>query len=311
MRLRNSRLRFLPDFLKLTGLFGIESKLTAKRKIAYSLIYRDAKTICFERPPFTWHAFVDDCVTCDLYTSGCFQTEHIENLTKWLSENCPAWQRGTTIINVGANIGATALPLNRITQRNIIAIEPVPSTFELLQKNINANDLHLSISAEPYAITATPERVSMVLGQDSGQAELKNPSISPHVNSTSFMVEGRTLISIIESNELSAENVSLVWSDTQGCESNVIASGAALWTAGVYLWSEFCPDLLDKQGSYQEYLDLCSEHFETWIDKSDFETRLRSPVIERHITDLKIHGQWLRASGTYHTDILLIPRLRS
>lgn len=65
-------------------------------------------------------------------------------------------QDGETIYNLGANIGYTALWLAQIAQKkgktiSVIAFEPDPSTFSLLQQNVALNRA-LNVSCENVAV---------------------------------------------------------------------------------------------------------------------------------------------------------------
>lgn len=57
-------------------------------------------------------------------------------------------------------------------------------------------------------------------------------------------VDAKPLGTIIDSVELSVDEIVLVWADVQGCEAEVIASGARLWELGVPLWAEVEPHAL-------------------------------------------------------------------
>jgi FkbM family methyltransferase len=60
---------------------------------------------------------------------------------------------GTLCIDIGAHIGYNALLMARLTGRNgkVIAFEPVPENFQMLQKNVTVNGL-TNVQLEPLAV---------------------------------------------------------------------------------------------------------------------------------------------------------------
>ena len=52
---------------------------------------------------------------------------------------CHRLNRSSVVVDVGANIGAFALPVTKATAARVIAIEPVSSTFALLKDNVRRN----------------------------------------------------------------------------------------------------------------------------------------------------------------------------
>src|SRR5436190_349171 len=83
----------------------------ARRWLAWEFLRGDADTITFERNGFTWSVFTHDIVGRSLYIRGDFQIDTLVPLLAWLEAHRPGFGDQTTIVNIGANIGDTALPL--------------------------------------------------------------------------------------------------------------------------------------------------------------------------------------------------------
>lgn len=77
-------------------------------------------------------------------------------------------QEGMTVVDIGANIGYYALQIAlRVgDQGRVIAFEPAPQTYALLQHNIHQNQL-TNIVTMPYAIGAVQEEVEFFLYEQS------------------------------------------------------------------------------------------------------------------------------------------------
>ena len=97
---------------------------------------------------------------------------------------------GWTVVDVGANIGCFTLWAATHMQRgHLWAFEPMPRTFDYLQRNIQDNHSRFSsvdVQAQAYAVADTTETLSMLMVAEStgwnrlirrGRADQRN---SPH-----------------------------------------------------------------------------------------------------------------------------------
>lgn len=76
---------------------------------------------------------------------------------------------GGTVLDIGANIGISTLFFAESVglQGTVIAVEPLPPIFEVLQHNIHAHAAHLAAAGRPPA--AIPQLVNCGLGDGSTQ----------------------------------------------------------------------------------------------------------------------------------------------
>lgn len=312
--------RFLSRFAKglVGGTFAClpgKSGVFARRWLVWELLRGQALTLEFEREGFRWTVFTNDIVGRGLFLRGEFQIEGLDALLNWCASNVAGWEGRTTVINVGANIGATCLPLARHAKRRCIAIEPVPQTFELLSCNVRQNRVGEQIHCLQAAVAAEAGTIEMLAPRDSGHSEVKSATgrqgFSGHYSSgdcATVRVPAIPLDQVVASENLTPEQIALVWSDTQGFESEVIASGGSLWKSGVPLWVEVWPEGLEAHGGVERFLQLANEHFRHLILDDDFQS---SPPKLRPVTELAeiIRGLQTRggSGGRVDHDVLLVP----
>jgi predicted O-methyltransferase YrrM len=88
---------------------------------------------------------------------------------EFLWEEMPAYFRhgiairpGDTVLDVGANIGLFSLYASRLShhQATIFAFEPIPTTFEILQRNIERHRLH-NIHAFPFGLSLKAQTANL------------------------------------------------------------------------------------------------------------------------------------------------------
>ena len=73
-------------------------------------------------------------------------------------------QDGWTIIDVGAGLGDfTAYAAQRCPSGRVLAYEPFPESFALLQENVSLNKLR-NVEAKPYAIAEKPGSLALNIG---------------------------------------------------------------------------------------------------------------------------------------------------
>jgi len=120
--------------------------------------------------------------------------------------------KNKVIIDVGANIGDSALYFISKGAKNVIALEPFPKNFELAKKNIESNNLS--------------DKVTVLLAGCSGQSGMFkiNPEISGTCYSTNsengmFEIKKFSLKDLVNQFHL---NDALIKIDCEGCEYDTI-----------------------------------------------------------------------------------------
>jgi FkbM family methyltransferase len=277
--------------------------LPERRKLALRLIEDDAEEIVFRRGGATWVGFVwDRIVSGNLFAYGSFQRTEIRAVLDWMR-----WHRrlglNRVIVDVGANIGTSAIPFARETPCRVVAIEPVPELYAMLCRNILGNGLGNRIEPMEVAISAgKARRVRVVLPcENSGAAEVVLPGRRPSfagalAERSRASVPAAGLDALLKRRRIAAKNVAFVWADVQGFESHVMASAGKLWAAGVPLFCEISPALWGNAGDPRAFLREAARHFTGFIPSAVLIAEKRPAV--RPIAELPAFCRGLVHPGT-------------
>jgi FkbM family methyltransferase len=283
--------------------------LVERRALAMALIENEADEITFRRGGATWTiAPWDQKISQFLFANENFQGEEIRAVLKRMRRSGRLASPRDWIVDVGANIGTSAIPFAQATDCRVLAIEPMPEPFALLTRNVANNDLTARVTCVRSAIVNGPaERVRMVLPVgNGGGAEVVRPGGAPsfagrHAVRGEAQAPAAGLSAILERQGVAPERVAFVWSDTQGCEIDVIETGSALWRAGAPLFVEFDPRVCGAEG-LAPLADAALERFAAFIPS---EALIENPAVAaRPIAELPAY---CRGLGERSSDCLLLP----
>lgn len=250
------------------------------------------------RDGLQWRVPVGDPhVGFGLFVEGGFEREKIDTLLAWLDRRGRAPGAADVIIDVGANIGSTCIPVVRARGCHAVAIEPVPGTSALLRQNVELNGLSESIRVIEAAVVTVSGPVLMEVSDNIGAA-----AVNPVESATSISVAGAPLSELLAEAGVQTAAVSLVWADVQGCETAAIETGADLWARGVPLWAEFEPALLARHGGVTRFIDAAHRNFDRFIEAHDL---LASGAATRPEPISRLAGVLSRE--LIQTDVLLLP----
>ena len=278
-----------------------------RRAIALQLLASDAEELTFRRNGIRWTAFAwDRRVSSVLFETGSFQPHELRAVLAWMDGHGRFTPPRKVIVDLGAHIGTSTIPFAQArADCRVLAIEPVPDIFDLLVRNVTDNGLTGRVTCVRTAIGAGGrDRVEMVLpAHNSGGGEVRRPGRAP-----SFAGHDRTravvdvpvagLMDVLGAHGVAPEQVAFVWSDTEGCEAEVIESGAPLWAAGVPLFTE----LRDGPAGVDALRLAATQHFSRFIGAEALKTD--GAAAPRHIAELEAV---CRALGDRVDDILLLP----
>ena len=124
--------------------------------------------------------------------------------------------RDKDIIDAGAFTGDTSIPLSKITNKNVYAFEPFDESFELLEKNIDANNIENIIPVKKSLGNTNGER-SLYLTGNNFQGITSNPNAREY--DRELKVEETTVDDFVEENDL---DVGYITVDVEGAELDLL-----------------------------------------------------------------------------------------
>ena len=268
--------------------------------------------VTFRRRGISWTVpSWDEQIGLAIYNQGSYD----ERRRNALLDAMRTWGRlasgRDSVVDVGANIGSHTLPFALEAGCRVLAIEPVPELFELLELNVRGNGLQGAVRCHRAAISRTEGVGEMIVpATNGGGGELACPGRPPTFGASdctrcTVEVPLEPLEQVLRHHRVDPREVAFAWSDTQGCEAEVIASGASLWQAGVPLYAEFWPFGLEQHGGALELVELAEGHFHSFIEASDL---VRGRLVSKPLSVLRslLAGSWWRSREEWHTDLLLL-----
>jgi len=279
-----------------------------RARLIWRLLETESEEVKFNRHSTWWTGLTwDHVISENLFVHGGFQEAEVRAILRWL-KNCGLLSaRRNVVIDVGANLGTFTIPFAQQSDCRIIAVEPVPELFDVLRRNVAANGLDSRVTCVHAAICAADvERVRLIVPNgNSGAAEVCRDGSSPSwtdLYSVRSVVEAptKTLAHLIRELEIEPRSIALVWSDTQGCEADVINTGAELWRSGVPLFVEFAPRFFPE--ATRQLVEIANQHFSQFIPAANLITDAGAtayPVVELEA--------FSNALGPDGSDALLLP----
>lgn len=173
---------------------------------------------------------------------------------------------GSTFVDVGANIGTSTLDaLLHFGFERAVCFEPDPRNFTLLRLNLVLNDLDGRTSCHAAAVSAVDGEAVMERAADMNFGDSRLVVGVPEGVDTEVVVT-RPLDWLLDDGRLTADDIGLIWVDAQGHDPFVLQGATRLLAAGVPMVVEYCPEVLDRSGSYLLLEQLIADGFSTVID---------------------------------------------
>lgn len=307
---------FLRDLRKWLLVHSLETLSPRRQRIvAFELLAKTGTdSVRFTRDGLIWNVSLPhyDPIEWSLFVDGGFQTGEIQALLGWARHFGLFSGSRNVVIDAGANIGTTCIPIVQAIGCRALAIEPVAQTFFELRQNVEANSFGDKILLANKAVAARRGRLRMSVAENSGASavapERKGGDEAP-LHGTRITgyeeVEADTLSGIATAAGLDVDEIALVWSDVQGYELAIVESGSELWMRGVPLWAEVEPISLRRQGTLDRFPDAVAAHFDRFIGSAEL-SGLGVAAVPRPIAELSD----LIAAITpeqVSTDVLLLP----
>ena len=101
-----------------------------RARLALLLLEDEADEITFRREGTRWTAFPwDHFISRTLFVHGSFQKSELRALLAWFTRHSRFSAPRDVVIDLGANIGTSTIPITQQTGCRVIAVEPVPEIF--------------------------------------------------------------------------------------------------------------------------------------------------------------------------------------
>jgi len=218
-------------------------------------------------------------------------------------------QKGRAVVDVGANIGTSAIPLlTRFGATRVFAFEPDALNFRLLRCNLILNELEGQVTARRAAISDADGEVILEMSAGNlGGHQIRVEGASAAVEQrgestwTTVPVEAVTLDGALKG---ALDEIGLVWVDTQGHEAQVLAGAQGLLSRRVPWVIEYWPYGLTLAGGLERLQGLVGEHFERIID---VRRSMRLGRVVDFPADRVAEVQCDKSDPDDFTDLLLVP----
>ena len=131
-------------------------------------------------------------------------------------------RKSETIVDIGANVGYYSVELGRIlsSSAKIHAFEPVPESFEQLERNVRLNSLSNVVSCNQVAISNSDGSLALYKPRISGSSASSARNLHPKEKVHRILVAMTTLDNYIDSQAL--DSFDLLKIDVEGAELMVI-----------------------------------------------------------------------------------------
>jgi FkbM family methyltransferase len=275
--------------------FGRDLSEDERRLFAAGVLAGTGVQLTFTTGDLTWTSDADEIggICRELLLTGSYYRDEMDEVIAWVETHRAGC---TNIVDVGANIGTTAIPFARAGY-DVLAIEAVPSTYEMLVANVRRNGVADKVRCVNAAVSEAAT-VTMNLTGSSAMNEVAGagrPGFETHGLRTSgtVTVDGARLDDLV-TGWCDPAAVALVWSDTQGSETDVISAGGELW-ATTPMWVEFWPAGLEVHGGTARFLELVVDRFSHFAVSGDLDAVSPVDALTAAMADRR------------HVNLLLLP----
>ena len=185
-----------------------------------------------------------------LYNLGIYaRIDHLleEYLVKNISLDI---DKNDVIVDIGANIGEFSLGINKLLKtENIISIEPDPTEFAVLQRNLND---FKKIKIYNYALSKKNSEMTFYLNNNSGDSSLDNKS------ENKIIVKTKTLDHLLKDEK----SIGLMKLEAEGHEPEVLEGSEETLKKTKYITVDVGPERNHKSTFDSVHLILTKSNFQ-------------------------------------------------
>lgn len=215
---------------------------------------------------------------------------------------------GGAVLDVGANIGTSVVPLLRLYGADRgVAIEPAPGNAELLRLNLALNGLAERVTVLAMGLSDRDGELELELSPENpGDDRLRVPGTQLDAEEAAretVRVEVRRFDTLVERRTLDPDVLTLAWLDVQGHEGHVLSGARTLLESDVPVVTEFWPSTMGRMGGLRPFTELVAAHFSRAIDLR--RTLAEGRAAEVPVTALDELAERYADTTTF-TDLLLL-----
>lgn len=247
-------------------------------------------------PPYLFHTW-DREMGPHVWREGGYDSSEM----KWTLDFLGHPQRGKSVVEVGANIGTSTVPLvTEYGARRVVAFEPEPRNVKLLRCNLILHDVEDKVDLQPVAVSDSRSTLRMELCDWNGGDHRIAPVDRSELADWDDADRKGILVDAVRLDEVELpDDVALMWVDTQGHEASVLAGAPDLSVPWVV---EYWPYVLRRANGLEQMNRLLSERFAQIIDvRASIESATTVKVPAGGLEELGA-----RLGGRY-TDLILLP----
>jgi FkbM family methyltransferase len=258
-----------------------------------------------------WVSTTDRFVGRETFLTGGFDDDAMERIMTALALHSPSFGlEGRTILDIGANIGTTTIPLlRRFGARRAIVFEPEPSNLRLLALNCLDNGVLDRVAIHALALSDRDGEVTLALSPtNSGDHRVlvageRAGGDLDEEQRTTVGVPALRLDALVERGDVDLGALGLVWMDAQGHEGQILAGARSLLGGPTPIVTELWPYGLRRHGGLDQMCALLAEHYAAVVEMGAPERPMAPAVVPTSDLDALV----ARYDGVSFTDLLLLP----
>lgn len=198
-----------------------------------------------------------DYIGTKIFRKGHFERPNVERLLSVLRQRGLSIE-GRAMLELGANIGTQTVYFSLARAfRHIVAVEPDPRNYRLLQTNIAQNGLEDRVTPLQFAVGERHGEIDFFQHRNNHG---KSSALRQSPSDIQITVPVRPVDEILAMANVAAEDIGLIWMDIEGYEPVACRSMSFLMARQVPLYMEFSPVFYGRQGT-EEFVNLLSRFY--------------------------------------------------
>ena len=204
----------------------------------------------------------DHTIAWRILRKGTWQRKELDGAIAFAHEH-GLLRSGGLFADIGANIGSqTVYAMLSGRFSGGIAVEPVPSNFDLLKLNLNLNGLTDQVRIAACAAGASAGSIELsVSGHNSGA----HSNRKMHRDGATIDVPVASFEEIANDNGAAAQDITFVWIDAEGAEPDILKGMPAILDKSPPLVVEWSVALY-SDAEQREMIDLLKAHYDVFLD---------------------------------------------